>query len=288
MEELTTSLLDLHYELDRRGIPLTVGGGFGLYLKRMHIDGRGERTLFDALPATRATNDVDLFLRAEVLADADRAAAVADAIRSLGYEAIPGAEYYQWLRRMTLGGRPREVKLDLLVGPTGAVRSKLHGDTRRVRPKGKSVGIHAHPTEEALGIEDDPIPVPVAGRRSDGSEYGGIVLIPRAFPFLLMKLHAFDDRKDDPAKELGRHHALDVYTIVGMMTEGEYEDAIRLGKLLASEGPVMRARQIVSECFSNATAPGIIRLREHSLFSEGLAVRELIDVLAEIFIQTAE
>lgn len=283
MDELTTSLLDLHYELDRRGIPLTIGGGFGLYLKRMYIAGRGERTLFDTLPAPRATNDVDLFLRAEVLADAERAAAVADAIHVLGYEAIPGAEYYQWIRTMKLDGRPREVKLDLLVGPTRGVRSKLHGDTRRVRPKGKSVGIHAHPTEEAIGIEDDPIPVPVAGRRSDGSEYGGTVLIPRAFPFLMMKLHAFDDRKDDLAKALGTHHSLDVYTIVGMMTEGEYEDAIRLGRLLAAEGPVMRARKIVSDSFSDERSQGLIRLQEHQLFNANFALREFCEVLAEIF-----
>jgi hypothetical protein len=283
-----TSLLDLHYELGRRGIPLTVGGGLGLYLKRMHIASRGERTLFDELPTPRATNDVDLFLRAKVLADAERAAAVADAIRALGYEAIPGAEYYQWLRTMALGGTPREVKLDLLVGPTGDVRSRLHGDSRRVRPKGKSVGIHAHPTEEALGIEEDPIAVPVAGKRSDGSEYSGTVLIPRAFTFLMMKLHAFDDRQADPAKELGRHHALDIYTIVGMMTEGEYEDAIRLGKLLAAEQPVMRAKKIVSEAFSDETSPGTIRLREHPLFGANFALRAFSEVLAEIFLHRAE
>jgi hypothetical protein len=38
MEELMTSLLDLHHELGRRGIPILVGGGFGLYLKRRHLE----------------------------------------------------------------------------------------------------------------------------------------------------------------------------------------------------------------------------------------------------------
>src|SRR5262245_60630595 len=104
MDELMTSLLDRHYELDRRGIPIVLGGGFGLYLKRKHLDAIGARTLFDRLPVSRATNDLDLFLRAEVLADAARAAEVAAAICGLGYEAIAGAEFYQWRRNLAVGG----------------------------------------------------------------------------------------------------------------------------------------------------------------------------------------
>jgi hypothetical protein len=34
VDPLLNSLLDLLRELDSQGIPLTVGGGFGLYLKR--------------------------------------------------------------------------------------------------------------------------------------------------------------------------------------------------------------------------------------------------------------
>ena len=36
-----------------------------------------------------------------------------------------------------------------------------------------------------------------------------------------VKLSAFADRKADENKDLGRHHALDAYTIAGMMTERE-------------------------------------------------------------------
>jgi hypothetical protein len=69
MDQLTASLLDLLHELEGRGIPIMVGGGFGLYMKRLHLAGTGQRTLFDQLPEPRSTNDLDLFLRAEVLAD---------------------------------------------------------------------------------------------------------------------------------------------------------------------------------------------------------------------------
>jgi hypothetical protein len=99
----------------------------------------------------------------------------------------------------------------------------------------------------------------------------------------MMKLHAFDDRKDDAAKELGRHHALDLFTLVGIMTEPEYEDSVRMGRELASAGPVDRSRRIVSESFSPPTAVGLLRLREHKLFRPDFAVAEFMEVLAEIF-----
>ena len=65
---LTTTLLDLAYALRKTSIPLTIGGGFGLHLKQEHLRQSGERTLLDRLPESRATNDIDLFLRVDVLA----------------------------------------------------------------------------------------------------------------------------------------------------------------------------------------------------------------------------
>src|SRR5207302_1178076 len=114
-----------------------------------------------------------------------------------------------------------------LVGPLGEYRKQLHIKMPRVRPKG-SVEFHAHAVEEAIAIEDEPIAIEVAGKLSTGHAHTAVAYIPEAFPYLMMKLHAFDDRKDDADKDLGRHHALDLYTIVGMMTEQEYERAKEL------------------------------------------------------------
>src|SRR3954452_18305261 len=83
MDQLTASLLDLLHELEGRNIPLTVGGGFGLYLKRRHLEATGQRTLFDRLPEPRSTNDLDLFLRTEVLVDLGRTRQLAAAITRL-------------------------------------------------------------------------------------------------------------------------------------------------------------------------------------------------------------
>jgi hypothetical protein len=93
MDPLHQSLLDLLRELDGRGVPLTVGGGYGLYLKRAHLARTGQQTLFTELPDVRSTNDIDMFLRAEVLADLPRTKEVADAIKRLGYDVVEEAKY---------------------------------------------------------------------------------------------------------------------------------------------------------------------------------------------------
>ncbi|HKI35301.1 MAG TPA: hypothetical protein VKA46_25815 [Gemmataceae bacterium] len=282
MDQLTTSLLDLLFELEGRGIPIMVGGGFGLFLKRGHLAATGERTLFDQLPEPRATNDLDLFLRAEVIADLQRTREVAEAIRRLGYEAVEDAKFLQWKRRILVAGVSQEVKIDVLVGPLGEFRKKVHVSAPRVRPKGR-IEFHAHAVKEAIRIEDAPLSVTVAGTRTNGEPYRGTVLVPQAFPYLMMKLHAFDDRKDDTVKDLGRHHALDLYTIVGMMTEEEYERAKETGAAQAADEHVRRSCAIVRQRFAERTALGVVRLREHQLFRGGFPVEEFMSVLGEIF-----
>jgi hypothetical protein len=81
----------------------------------------------------------------------------------------------------------------------------------------------------------------------------------------MMKLHGFADRKEDAGKDLARHHALDAYTIVGMMTEPEYERAKRAGAEQSRDSNVQRARAIVREVFSVNTGMGILRMRQHRI-----------------------
>jgi hypothetical protein len=282
MDPLFANLLDLLRELDARGVPLTVGGGFGLYLKRNHLARTGEQTLFTELPEVRSTNDIDMFLRADVLSDLDRTKEVADAIRRLGYEVVEEAKYLQWRRPVVVGGVAQDVKIDVLVGPLGRYRRSMKVNPPRARPKG-DIQFHAHMVEEALHVEEMPIGVRVDGPTSDGKAYSGTVYVPEAFPYLLMKLHTFSDRKDDPNKNLGRHHALDVYTIVGMMTESEYERAKAFGAADREDEPVARARAIVNEDFSSTSTVGVLRLREHSLSRADFRLEDFVAVLREIF-----
>jgi hypothetical protein len=283
MDPLRTCLLDLLYELRDQNVPLTVGGGFGLFLKRLHLVERRTRTLFAELPEPRATNDIDVFLRAELLTDHARTAALVAAIQRLGYVPVEEAKYFQWKRPINVGGVPQEVKLDALVGPLGQNRPKLQVNPPRVRPKGKSVGFHAHQTDEALFLEDAPIAVDLRGPRSSGEEYAATVYVPEVFPYLLMKLSAFADRKEDTNKDLGRHHALDAYTIVGMMTEAEYDRARTLAERSRSEPHFARVCEVVAADFPEPTAIGLLRLREHPLFRNDFRVGEFIGTLSELF-----
>ncbi len=282
MDQLLANLLDLLREFAVRGVPLMVGGGFGLYLKRMHLARTGERMLFAELPEVRSTNDIDMFIRAEVLANLSRTRETADAIKTLGYKVVEEAKYLQWKKPVTVAGVEQEVKIDVLVGPLGGYRAAMKLTPPRARPKG-DIQFHAHMVEEALHIEDEPIGVAVEGRTSDGRPYSGEVYVPEAFPYLLMKLHAFSDRKDDANKDLGRHHALDVYTIVGMMTEREYERARAFGVGEREKEQVVRGREIVATDFSDVNAQGLLRMREHALARPDFRLGEFLSVLREIF-----
>jgi hypothetical protein len=283
VDQLTTNLLDLLFELEASKIPIMIGGGYGLFLKRRHLAKTGARTLLERLPAERATNDLDMFLRAELLSDLTRTRKVREAILRLGYTPVEDAKFLQWEREILISGVPKEAKIDVLVGPLGAFRSKLKvSKPPRVRPKGE-IEFHAHMVEEAISLEDQPITIEVTGVRSTGEPYRGTVGVPEAFPYLMMKLHAFVDRKADDKKDLGRHHALDGYTIVGMMTEPEYERAKRIGSDRSGDPYVKRARAVVSEDFSAETGTGILRLKEHRLFRPDFQLDQFRQVLREVF-----
>ncbi len=283
MDPLRTSLLDLLYELRDRDVPLTIGGGFGLFLKRQHLIERQAQSLFAELPEPRATNDIDVFFRVDLLTDKASTEALVEAIRRLGYVPVEEAKYFQWKRPIQVAGVTQEVKLDALVGPLGDRRAKLQVNPPRVRPKGKTVGFHAHQSDEALFLEDAPLAIELSGNLSTGEAYTGTAYVPEAFPYLLMKLTAFADRKEDENKDLGRHHALDAYTIVGMMTESEYERARAFADRSRAEPHFVRVCEVVAAEFVSPTALGLLRLREHRLFRDDFRLGEFVSTLAEIF-----
>jgi hypothetical protein len=98
-----------------------------------------------------------------------------------------------------------------------------------------------------------------------------------------MKLSAFADRKEDENKGLGRHHAFDADTIVGMMTEPEYDRARALAGRSRTDPHFTRVCDIVATEFAGPTALGMLRLREHRLFREEFRLDEFAAVLEEIF-----
>ncbi len=123
----------------------------------------------------------------------------------------------------------------------------------------------------------------LSGRRSTGEEHAATVYVPEAFPYLMMKLTAFADRRLDANKDLGRHYALDAYADGGMMIEQEYDRARALAVQSRSDTHFARIREVVAAEFASPTALGVLRLREHPLFRDDLRLVEFAAVLSETF-----
>lgn len=277
---LRTALLDLLATMARPELRVIVGGGYGIFLKREWVRESASRTLIAAIPEARATNDIDLYLLPELLIVSDRLRPLAAALEALEYEVVRGAEKYQFVR--ALPGRGA-VKVDLLTGPPSRFAGTgVKVDARRARPR-HSVGVHAHPVEEAITLEDRLREVTIAGQTSAGADFEATVLLPHPFTYLMMKLHAFADRLDDRAKDFGGYHALDLYTIVATTTEIEWEEARGMALSHRDSAAVIRARQIVAEHFRQPTATGMLRLRESPYFERRSTIDVFMDVLSELF-----
>lgn len=283
-DPLLVTLLDLDAVLNPEP-KLTIGGGYGLFLKQLYLNSNPQiRTLFstDALPTARTTQDIDLILRAEIVTDSGSMKKIRDALDQLGFTVKEGAEYTQFTRPMPAG----EVKIDLLASPLGDLVAKVKRDVRRVRPK-PSVNLHASKLEEALGVDRHAIPIPIQGELSSGKPHQTEVLIPQAFSYLLMKLCAFDDCKNQEKKSLGQHHALDAYRIVGLLTEDEDAAVKELAGEFNGHPVLTRAREIVTAHFVSSDGIGQLRIREHPLYTERFNLDQFAQEIQHL-IRTAE
>ena len=281
--DLQTALLDLLQKIQDSEIKLIIGGGFGIYLKTNHVKRLDMRTLLDQWPESRSTNDLDLFLRPELLIESSKLRPLVNAIAELGYQVVPGAEKYQFAKPGPGGTEVGGIKIDILTGPQSRFQgTRVKADTRRARPK-PSVGIHAHPVDEALTLEEGLLSIALTGTLSSGEAWESEICLPHPYTFSMMKLFAFRDRLDDANKEFGRYHALDLYTILATTIEEEWEYALHLRDQYKDDPPVKKAGNLVSEYFSSQECIGLIRLMESPYYRPELHIKEFISALKEMF-----
>lgn len=281
--DLQTSLLDLLHEIEGSEVNVIIGGGFGIYLKVVHVTKEGRRTLWREWPEPRSTNDLDLFLRPELLIESEKLKPLAEAIERLGYQAVAGAEKYQFVKPGAGGADPGSVKIDILTGPQNRFKgTKVRADARRARPH-PSIGIHAHPVDEALTLEDGLLPIALSGALSSGESSKAEIFLPHPYTFAMMKLFAFRDRVEDANKDFGRYHALDLYTILATMTEDEWAYALKLRGRYRDQPAIMEAGRLVSEYFSATNRLGIIRLKESPYYRSEFQIDEFMSALQELF-----
>ncbi len=283
MADLASALLDLLHELKETDIKLIVGGGYGIYLRYREFLKTQSRTLLKELPEPRSTNDLDLFLKSELLVDPKRVMALSQALDRLGYEAIEMARYYQFMKKGPGGGNAGSIKIDILTGPERVFETMgLRTDPRRVRPK-SSAHLHAHPVNEALTLEERLMSVRVDGRLSTGEDTEGEIFLPHSFTFLMMKLFALRDCMNDATKDYGRHHALDMYTVVALMTEEEWDSSVAMYAEHRSDPKIEEACGLIVKLFGSELDFGVLRLKENAYYRPEFQVPEFMQAIRDLF-----
>lgn len=280
---LRSTLLDLLYELREADLPLILGGGYGLYLKQEQAAESDAPLLLKVVPPMRSTNDLDLFLRTDVIANSARLRPLREALDRLGFTVIPSAQNYQFARKFVAEGRDWDIKVDLLAKTPDLQRfPHIKMDVRRVRPH-PSVGLHAHRTDEAVAIEEELTETSLTGLRTTGEPYTGILYLPSTYALLMMKLFALRDQVDEAAKEFGRKHALDLYTLVAILTETEYARTQTLSRRFGETEEAREAARIVSNLFATTDAQGMLRVRENEALPARADIADFRALLEEFF-----
>jgi len=284
-DPLTTHLLDFLFELEKNGLktPQTIAGGFGLFLKRRYLNERKERTLFD-IHGARSTEDIDIFVRIDILCDMQQVRSILNALHDLGYEVVEEAKYMQWKKQIEHWEQAGFIKMDFLVKNVDAHRKDLH--IKGIRARNPHVeGFHAHITPEALFIDEKTLEIPLSGKRGNGEEYETTIRIPHPFNYLIMKLFAFRDRQNDSDKQQGSYHAFDVFSIIGSLTERELHEAIEFVKNHTQEPVIQDTKQIVKNCFTGTSPSGMIAIKTHRMFQDfGTEhYEDFLKILTEIF-----
>ncbi|MBC8522542.1 hypothetical protein H8D29_01305 [PVC group bacterium] len=274
IEPLLRTVADLDQSLGGNA-NLLIAGGLGLFLKQKHLMQNNAKTLLPIArwPQARTTEDIDLFLNAEIVANAQIMHCYKIALKKLGFIVVENAKWMKFTRKV----EGQEVLIDLMVGPLGKHESLVERRGIRVKPIGTS-GLHARFTIDALAIEQAVTKVRLQTEKHDCN-----VLVPESFPFAMMKLGAFQDRVHDERKDEGRHHALDLYRIIAMLTPEESENATKLAKQFTHNLILNKRLNTIKEMFVPKNGVGRIRLQEHPLCPKdvdlGLFVEELLQLL---------
>lgn len=285
-DPLVSCLAELVAELDKENLPVILGGGLSQYLRGKFNGGRSPRYPF-TVPA-RSTEDLDIFLSPRLIADAGKIEGLRRILAGLGYQVCPEARNFQFKKTIRVYGQPREVKVDLLAAPPAADdAARVTIKRPRIKPKGAE-DIHAYLTDESEGLELGKIPVPSALLSASLRLTNSILFIPSVFNFLILKLHAFNDRKDKADSDFGRHHAWDLFAAVAGMAEGDWTAAKAHLAAHAGRPYLKKAAGIRASDFSAKTSVGLLRLQDNEAYKRERAFYDnhlgpFIQDLAELF-----
>lgn len=267
---LIHELIELQRKFHKKEIPLILGGGMSLFIRSWFLNSQ-QSSRYPFLIEARSTNDLDLFMSSEVIISKAHFENMKEIFNNLGYEVNPEAKYFQFVKEVDVKGSVQDVGVDLLAAPPKD-ESKVDIKTPRVRPKGVSQ-IHAYLTQEAAGLDIGLVPVTSAQLPSLAGSFEGEFYLLSCFNYIILKLHAFFDRKDrkDSKSDEGRHHAHDIFATVCRMSEEDWKVAENHKKKHAKQEYLERAKQIQRGYFSSVNSLGILRIQENESFKRDRA-----------------
>ena len=206
-----------------------------------------------------------------------------DALAALGF--VPVAPFFQFQLPLIYEGLQKPIKIDLLAAlpETEAGRRLVKINKPRIRPK-KAKNIHGYLTEEAVTLEENLLPIDI----SEEGELPLEIYLPHPFSYLVMKLFALRDRLEDEEKDFGAYHAFDVYRVIGMMTEEEWNQAVEIRDRYGAAPKIREVGEIATQLFSSLESIGVLRVRQHAR-ATGVLIRPenlaaLIDDLQELLV----
>ena len=152
----------------------------------------------------------------------------------------------------------------------------------RIKPKKCVADIHAYLTAESEGIELGKLAIDPERLDPSLKLKNKILFLPSAFNLLILKLHEFEDRKNEEASYFGRHHAWDIFATTVRMGEADWAAAKEHLGLHVVRPYMRKAVEIRKADFSRKTGLGLLRLRENEAYKQE---RELYDKYLESFIE---
>jgi hypothetical protein len=283
---LSFHLLDLLEALADHQISLALVGGFGLFLRREWRLRQSISTLIQPVPPARATEDFDLLLSLELLAQIDKMKTLEGVLQHLGYGVLERARNFQFIKPDTAGEGRRNVKIDLLSPAPLPEDARFQVKAPRVKVLGSP--LHAYLTPEALASQDHPLVISLEGQDAAGRLRQGKIHLPNPYTLLLMKLHAFRDehtgRKGPNREHYAEKHALDLFTIITLLTLEENNQLNELASRYQTHSIAQGGAHIVSQFFNTPNSTGILAVR--SRLREGYDTRvwiTFVEVLNETF-----
>jgi len=262
-DTILIQLTELAKPFNRIGIKPVICGGLGVYLRFRNSDGAAHNII-------RATNDIDLMITKQQVAEISRREAIAEIITGeLEYVVREDGKHFRFTKA------PNQ-QLDILSQPMEEFTDKGN------RVKFVKSKLHGHLTAEALFIDEDLRTInlstaPAGDKPADAIE----VQVPSPTNLLILKLCAFDDRAKKDDTERAQAHAFDIYITVMLAGRDDYLEGQRFLARHRDAGEIQRAVSIVKDKFHFIDQPGWQRVLEASSFYPNLNIQQKRDELEQ-------